>query len=266
MTSLALIWLKVFAFTAMRYLIFASAAFFPVRWMKEKLAWRKIQERFPKPEDYKREIGYSFGTFVIFGFTGVLIHLIKDSTLIYRNFDDYPMWWFFLSIPAALVIHDAYFYWTHRIMHHPSLFKTMHLVHHKSTNPTPWASFAFHPLESVVESSIIIVLVFAIPMHPLAILSFLLIMTAENVMGHLGYEFYPRWLTQSFVGKWLNTSTNHNMHHRYFEGNYGLYFRWWDVWMGTTHAKYDATLLEIQARKPVPQASTEATMSGSVQA
>jgi sterol desaturase/sphingolipid hydroxylase (fatty acid hydroxylase superfamily) len=191
---------------------------------------------------------------------------IKDSTLIYRNFDDYPLWWFFLSIPAALVIHDAYFYWTHRIMHHPSLFKTMHLVHHKSTNPTPWASFAFHPLESVVESSIIIVLVFAIPMHPLAILSFLLIMTAENVMGHLGYEFYPRWLTQSFVGKWLNTSTNHNMHHRYFEGNYGLYFRWWDVWMGTTHAKYDATLLEIQARKPVPQASTEATMSGSVQA
>jgi hypothetical protein len=36
--------------------------------------------------------------------------------------------------------------------------------------------------------------------------------------------------------------------------------------MGTTHAKYDATLLEIQDRKPVPQASTEATMSGSVQA
>jgi sterol desaturase/sphingolipid hydroxylase (fatty acid hydroxylase superfamily) len=91
-------------------------------------------------------------------------------------------------------------------------------------------------------------------------------MTAENVMGHLGYEFYPRWLTQSFAGKWLNTSTNHNMHHRYFEGNYGLYFRWWDVWMGTTHAKYDATLLEIQSRKPMAEEHAEVSMPNSVKA
>ncbi len=266
MTSLALVWLKVFLFTAVRYLVFAAAAFLPVHFMKDRLAWRKIQDRFPKPEDYKREVSYSFGTFVIFGLTGVLIHLIKEHTLIYRDLSAYPLWWFFLSIPLALVVHDTYFYWTHRLMHHPRLFKIMHLVHHKSTNPTPWASFAFHPLESVVESSIILVLIFLMPMHPLAILAFLLIMTAENVMGHLGYEFYPRWLTQSFIGKWLNTSTNHNIHHRYFEGNYGLYFRWWDVWMGTTHVKYDSTLEAIQLRKPSPERLSEDSLSESVQA
>ncbi len=250
MAALALIWLKVFLLTSLRYLVFASAVFFPVRWMKDRFAWRKIQSAFPKKQDYQREVTYSFGTFCVFGFTGVLIHTVKDHTRIYMEMSDYPLWWFMLSIPAALIIHDTYFYWTHRIMHHPKLFKIMHLVHHRSTNPSPWASFAFHPLEAVVESGILTVLVFLIPMHPLAILAFLLIMTAENVMGHLGYEFFPAWLTRSPVGKWLNTSTNHNMHHRYFDGNYGLYFRWWDVWMGTTHPKYEETLAQIQGRGP----------------
>lgn len=248
MTSLALIWLKVFLFTSLRYVVFASAVYFPVRWMRERLAPRKIQESFPKAADYRREVGFSFGTFIVFGFTGVFVHLVRDHTLLYLDIHEYPLWWFFLSIPVALVVHDTYFYWTHRMMHHPKLFKAMHLVHHRSTNPSPWASFAFHPLESVVESGILIVLVFLMPIHFGAIVIFLLIMTAENVVGHLGYEFFPAWLTRSPIGKWLNTGTNHNMHHRYFEGNYGLYFRWWDVWMGTTHPKYEATLAEIQQR------------------
>jgi Delta7-sterol 5-desaturase len=251
MKELIHVWAIVFIITSLRYLVFASAVYFPVyRWFRERLMSFKIQGAFPKAQDYRREVAYSFGTFTVFGFTGLFIHLVRPYTQIYEDLSDYPLWWFMLSIPAALIIHDTYFYWTHRIMHHPRLFKIMHLVHHRSTNPSPWASFAFHPLEAVVESGVLTVLVFIIPMHPLAILAFLLIMTAENVMGHLGYEFFPERLTRSPMGKWLNTSTNHNMHHRYFDGNYGLYFRWWDVWMGTTHPKYEETLAQIQDRGP----------------
>jgi len=249
MKELVTVWALVFLFTSLRYLLFASVAYFPVyHWLRERLGARKIQAQFPKRKDYRREVAYSFSTFCVFGFTGMTIHILRQHTQIYGDLASYPLWWFFLSIPLALVIHDTYFYWTHRIMHHPRLFKTMHLVHHRSTNPSPWASFAFHPLEAVVESGILIVLVFLIPMHPLAILAVLLVMTGENVFGHLGYEFFPAWLTRSPVGKWLNSSTNHNMHHKYFEGNYGLYFRWWDIWMGTTHPKYEETLAEVQQR------------------
>ncbi|MCF8276458.1 MAG: sterol desaturase family protein [Flavobacteriales bacterium] len=248
------IWLKVFVIVTLRYLFFASLVFFPCYfWFKNSIAWRRIQAKFPVRKDYQREIGYSLLTFVFFGLSGLLVFVIKDHTQLYANISDYPIWWFVLSIPVALVIHDTYFYWTHRLMHHPKLFKAFHLVHHKSTNPTPWASFAFHPLEAMVESGIIIVLAFIIPMHLYALMLFLVVMTMENVMGHLGYEFFPKWLTRSKLGFWLNTSTNHNMHHKYFDGNYGLYFRWWDEWMGTTHAKYTATLEEIQNRKPSEQ-------------
>jgi len=42
-------------------------------------------------------------------------------------------------------------------MHHKKLFRWFHLVHHQSTNPSPWAAYAFHPLEAVVEAGIIAV-------------------------------------------------------------------------------------------------------------
>jgi sterol desaturase/sphingolipid hydroxylase (fatty acid hydroxylase superfamily) len=68
-------------------------------------------------------------------------------------------------------------------------------------------------------------------------------------IGHLGYEVYPAWLVNSRVDKWLNTSTNHNMHHKYFKGNYGLYFRLWDELLHTTHPHYDKTLASLVGQK-----------------
>lgn len=68
---------------------------------------------------------------------------------------DYGWIYYFAAFPIMFVIHDTYFYWTHRIMHHKSVFNVMHLVHHKSTNPSPWAAYAFHPLEAIVEVGIL---------------------------------------------------------------------------------------------------------------
>jgi len=147
-----------------------------------------------------------------------------------------------------LLIHDTYFYWTHRLMHHPSVFKYFHKVHHLSTNPSPWAAFAFHPLEAIVEAGIIVVIAFIMPVHPLAIALFLLIMMVYNVYGHLGYELYPKGFTKTRIGKWINTSINHNQHHQYFKGNYGLYFLWWDRWMGTLRMDYDQEFEAVKTR------------------
>jgi sterol desaturase/sphingolipid hydroxylase (fatty acid hydroxylase superfamily) len=86
-------------------------------------------------------------------------------------------------------------------------------------------------------------------------------MTVYNVYGHLGYEIYPRWLVNSRLGRWLNTSTNHNMHHQYFKGNYGLYFRFWDEAFGTTHPQYAQKLAALVDQ---PQArETEKVGAGS---
>jgi lathosterol oxidase len=53
-----------------------------------------------------------------------------------------------------------------------------------------------------------------------------------NVYGHLGFEILPRPLR-----RWLNTSSAHNLHHKKFTGNYGLYTLFWDRLMGTLRSE-----------------------------
>ena len=245
-----------YALLAARYLVIAGLAFLVFYiFLPSKFARRKIQALFPKQKDYLREVGYSFFTFFVFAAIGVILSFsaIRPYTQIYSDFSAYGWGYFVLSVVLALLIHDTYFYWTHRLMHHPRLFRLFHLTHHRSVNPSPWAAFSFSPLEAVVEGSVIFVIVFLIPIHPLGLLAFLLFMTVYNVYGHLGYEIYPDWVVNSRIGKWLNTSTNHNMHHKYFRGNYGLYFRFWDEVMKTTHPNYKKTLAKLVGSPPVQQ-------------
>jgi len=237
-----------YALLTARYVIIAGLAFLVFyRLFPARFARLKIQRLSPKRQDYVREVGYSFLTFFIFAAVGVLLisPAVRPYTLLYSNISDYGWGYFALSVVLTLLIHDTYFYWTHRLMHHPRLFKLFHLTHHRSVNPSPWAAFAFSPLEAVVEAGVIVVIVFLIPIHKYAIILFLLLMTVYNVYGHLGYEIYPKWVVSSRLGRWLNTSTNHNMHHKFFKGNYGLYFRFWDELMKTTHPHYNKTLAKL---------------------
>jgi len=77
---------------------------------------------------------------------------------------------------------------------------------------------------------------------------FFFAMMVYNVYGHLGWELYPKGFSKHWIGKWVNTSVNHNMHHQYFKGNYGLYFLWWDRWIGTIRKDYDNKFDEVKGR------------------
>lgn len=239
-----------FLLILLRYLIIALIAFliFYVIW-KSQRRYRKIQLKFPENKDYLRELGYSILTVIIFTAIGWLVFMtpLKNYTQVYWHVSDHSLGYFFFSVLLTLLVHDTYFYWTHRAMHHPLFFKVFHKVHHLSTNPSPWAAFAFHPLEAVVEASIIVLVAFLFPVHPLAIALFLLIMMIYNVYGHLGFELYPKGFSKSTAGKWINTSVNHNQHHQFFKGNYGLYFLWWDRWMGTIREDYDRQFEEVKS-------------------
>ncbi len=247
--------LYVFIFSSLRYMILGGLAFLLFYiFLRRKPLLQKIQNRWPQGSDYRREITYSFITFLFFAMVPLVLNIpwVIQHTNIYRNISAYGMWYFWLVFPLLLLIHDAYFYWTHRLMHHPRLFRIFHLVHHKSTNPSPWASFAFSPAEAVVESSIIYVFVFLMPVHPIHLFSFLIFMTVYNVYGHLGYEIWPKGFSRHWLGKWFNSSVNHNMHHQYFKGNYGLYFTFWDKLMGTTQQNYHDNFDKVTAQNKQP--------------
>ena len=235
-----------------RYYLIAGAVFFLFYVvLKNKILHKKIQSLFPKNTDYLREIFYSTITILIFGFIPLFFianPAMRSHTTLYDNISDYGWFYYFLAYPIMFIMHDTYFYWTHRIMHHKSLFNIMHLVHHKSTNPSPWAAYAFHPLESIVEIGIFVVFLFTLPVHTTHIIIFFLLSIMYNIYGHLGWELYPKGFSKSLIGKWINTSVNHNQHHKYFKGNYGLYFLFWDRIMGTIRADYDESFEEVKSR------------------
>lgn len=245
-------WFSIFKLVSLRYFVIAGLAF--LIWyvlIRKRIIFRKIQMRLPASNDYRREILYSLMTMVIFTFVPWFLLStpeIKKHTLWYTDIHEYGMVYFWLAFPLMLLLHDTYFYWMHRLMHHPKLFKVFHLIHHKSTNPSPWAAFAFHPLEAVIEIGILVVFLFTMPITRIHLFFFFLFMMVYNVYGHLGWELYPKNFQRTWIGKWINTSVNHNQHHQYFKGNYGLYFLLWDRWLGTIRSDYDEQFDEVKNR------------------
>lgn len=242
-----------------RYVLLASIAYVLYYVLfKSSWAFRKIQLKFPVFSDYRREFLYSASTSIIFATLGYLFFFgpLAPYTMLYHDVRDYGVGYLLFTVVLSLVVHDTYFYWAHRWMHRPGIYKYFHKVHHLSTNPSPWAAMAFHPLEAVMEFGIVAILPFLFPIHPLGIGLFLLIMMVYNVYGHLGYELYPKGFASGRIGKWINTSVNHNQHHQYFNGNYGLYFLWWDRWMGTVREDYPKEFDAVKTRsKPQDRVS-----------
>jgi lathosterol oxidase len=229
-------------FMSVRFFLLAGSIFlFLYVWKKKKYWSAKIQQRYPGNKQLLHEIKYSFFTILIFGL--VIFQVMWASktrlTLIYYPIDKYGYAYYFFSIPLMFLVHDAYFYWTHRFLHWKPVFKMVHKVHHYSINPTPFSSYCFHPLEALIEVGIFPLLVFTIPYHVSAIAVFSVYTLTMNVMGHTGYEFFPKWFARHKILKWHNTATHHNMHHKFVKCNYGLYFNFWDRVMKTNHAKYE---------------------------
>ncbi|MFN7117668.1 MAG: sterol desaturase family protein [Saprospiraceae bacterium] len=236
-------------FVFLRYTFFAGVTFmiFYVIWKKYFIKF-KIQTKFPNARRILHEIQHSAYTALVFALMGVGIYFLKSAgyTQLYNDINEFG--WFYLvgSFFFLTFLHDTYFYWTHRLMHHPKIFPLLHKVHHISNNPTPFAALSFHPLEAIVEIGIVPVAVLFIPFHPLILLLFATWSLFFNVMGHLGYELFPQGFVHHPILKWLNTSTHHNMHHSRSNCNYGLYYNFWDTVMGTNAPDYKTTFDDIK--------------------
>jgi Delta7-sterol 5-desaturase len=224
--------LRYFILTGLTYLLFYKI-------FSLKVVHLKIQQAFPKLKDYVREIIHSLLTILIYAGYGLLIFDadFKKWTKIYDNIHDYSISYLLFSLVLAIFIHDTYFYFMHRALHHRKLFRRVHLVHHKSTNPNPFTAYSFHPSEAIFEGAVILIIVFAIPIHLISFALFMSVSILFNIYAHLGYELIPKRFANSYLGQWINTSKNHNLHHENSINNYGLYFTFWDRIFNTLERK-----------------------------
>ena len=255
-------WLQILQGMGVRYILFTGFLFltFYIIFYK-KIFWKKIQLKSPKQTQIKRELKNSILTIMIFSAEATIFWIwIAPHSLLYHPTLQFGVPYLLFSTILILFLHDTYFYWTHRFMHHKKIYKYIHKVHHQSTNPTPFTSYSFHPLETMLEALITPILAFLLPINYYQFIGFLIFQLIFNIYGHLGYEIFPKRFHKTAIGKWISTSIAHNMHHQYFNGNYGLYFLFWDRLMGTIHPKYDEKYEEIFNRtndKKISQANSQ---------
>lgn len=257
-------WLRIAELTTTRYFVIAGLAFFVFYFLLKKImAKRRMQAKYPKIRDYSRDIIYSLITILIFATIATLVFIVfRPFTNLYLEKDKYGIFYYYLCFPLMLLIHDAYFYAMHRLMHHPKLFRLVHKVHHESTNPSPWTAYSFHPLEAVIEAGIIPVIAFTLPVYQSSLGLFLLFQFFYNVYGHLGFELFPKNFQHNWFGRWVSTGTAHNQHHEHFHGNYGLYTLIWDRIFGTLREDYEKKFDQVtQNKTSSPQEKSMKTLA-----
>jgi len=156
-------------------------------------------------------------------------------------------WQYILSFPLIVLAHDAYFYWTHYLMHKSKFLYRFHKQHHTSSDATPVDVLAFHPVEAFVHFIFFVIYPMIIPTE-LSVMQFMFVwMLVCNSAGHLPYEFYPKFLYDFPVIRQFNAATHHQMHHKYYTSNFSIYYNWWDRWMGTNHKDYFETFRKVKA-------------------
>ncbi|RKQ70724.1 sterol desaturase/sphingolipid hydroxylase (fatty acid hydroxylase superfamily) [Litorimonas taeanensis] len=201
-------------------------------WKKTPKRARRLSKREPTAATIRNEITLSVLSAFIYALpAAIVVEMWKaGGTALYSGWPQSVWGWLYLpfSIMVYLIVQDSWFYFTHRLMHHRRLFKWTHAGHHRSVQPTPWASFSFDPIEAVSSAWLLPVMALFVPLHIAMALFLLMLMTINAVFNHAGWEVYPeRWI-RGWWGRHIITASHHNLHHTKFKGNYGLYFRFWD--------------------------------------
>jgi sterol desaturase/sphingolipid hydroxylase (fatty acid hydroxylase superfamily) len=208
--------------------------------MLRKWMGNRILDQSPiKKKQIKNEILWSAASGLIFAVFAIGMFWMwrNDYTRIYSDISEFSIAYLVSSIFLALFIQDTYYYWIHRWMHIPSVYRYFHKIHHISIHTSVWTSFSFHPLETFLQASILPIIIMLLPLHYGAILVILSIMTISATINHAGVEIYPKGKLGRWMSRYIIGATHHDVHHRKFLCNFGLYFTLWDIWMGTnTHS------------------------------
>jgi sterol desaturase/sphingolipid hydroxylase (fatty acid hydroxylase superfamily) len=138
---------------------------------------------------------------------------------------------FLRDIVVSIMTNDTLFYWTHRLFHHPSIYKYIHKKHHNFRVSVGIAAIYAHPVEDFF-ANVIPALSGCMLMgsHVIVFWMWLVIRIAETVDAHSGYDF--KFSPFSFL-PFFNGSSRHDFHHSHNVGCYGAMSTAWDCMMGT---------------------------------
>jgi len=151
---------------------------------------------------------------------------------------------FFIWLIVLPIVTSSHFYFVHRLLHWPPLFKRVHRLHHLNVHIGPWSGMSMHPVEHIIYISSVLIH-FVIASHPVILLLHLYIRCLGPAFSHSGFE---KLLTKD---KALTDAADfhHQLHHRFFECNYGTVDIPWDRLFGSDHNGSDEDTVRTQQRR-----------------
>ncbi len=137
-----------------------------------------------------------------------------------------------------------HFYWIHRVLHWPPLYRMAHALHHRNTNVGPWSGLSMHPIETFMFFSSVCIH-FLVAAHPVHILFHMFHQGITAATSHTGFEgLLVKDKNRLHLGNF-----HHQMHHRYFECNYGNLEVPWDKVFGSFHDGTDVSHARFKQRR-----------------
>lgn len=188
--------------------------------LRRRLAARKITQRPTGYEAPLREIGRTvvsnlFGKApLVVGLVYLAQHHVIPPKLIYGRVDDHGWAYFAFTVGFDVLLFDLWFYLSHRFLLHSRFgYRHIHIVHHRSIDPTPFARNSVHPIEGIMNGIFHVLPVFLVAHHPAAIIVSTHLKGLVGVMGHLGYETFGSGFTRHWLGQYIVTPVHHHLHH-----------------------------------------------------
>lgn len=156
---------------------------------------------------------------------------------------EHPVW-FVAWLLVLPVLTSSHFYFVHWLLHWPPLYRSVHRLHHRNIQIGPWSGMSMHPVEHVLYISSVLVH-FVIPSHPVIVLVHLYSRCLGPAFSHAGFEKVLAGDAQVIDA----ADFHHQLHHRYFECNYGTVDAPWDWWFDTIHDGSEESTVRIQKRR-----------------
>lgn len=146
-----------------------------------------------------------------------------------------------LVLPIVL---SSHFFLIHRLLHWPPLYRRIHSMHHRNIHIGPWSGMSMHPIEQVIYLSSVLIH-FVIPSSPIIVLLHLYTRSLGPAFSHAGFE---KLLVQET--RLIDAADfHHQLHHRYFECNYGTVDAPWDRWFGSFHDGSEEATMRTRERQ-----------------
>ncbi|EGD82670.1 GTP binding protein 4 [Salpingoeca rosetta] len=121
----------------------------------------------------------------------------------------------------SVLVNDALFYWTHRLLHMPQLYARFHKQHHEYKATTGFAAEYASPLEQLLSNQLpVVVGPLLCRMTTTEWLVFLVWRLWRTYEDHSGYDFHNTFLGRLGLSHGYS-AIYHDFHHSHNLGNFG---------------------------------------------